>query len=308
MKNKKLSVSVGICAFNEEANIRKLLVEITDQRGDNFYLEEIIVVSDNSSDSTIEQVRRIKDNRIILNSNKRRLGKALSQNKIMEAFSGDLLILLDADILLLDKNFISKAIEPFQLDSHFGLIGLKTMPIAGSGFFEKIINFSDQYKKAIFEKWNKGDNLFMCQGRGRVFSRKFAKQLKWPSTASEDAFAYLSCISKGDVFKYNPLAVVYYKSPSNFFDHRKQSSRFISGPRIMSKYFEETVIKNNYQIPKFLLVTTAIEYLAKNPLYFLSYFFIFILIKISTRKNSSKLATWQISQSSKLINNVSRVG
>ena len=50
--NKKLTVSVGIPAYDEEANIKSLLEAILQQRQENFILKSIIVVSDGSTDRT----------------------------------------------------------------------------------------------------------------------------------------------------------------------------------------------------------------------------------------------------------------
>ena len=60
-KFKKPTLSIGIPAFNEEANIYFLLKDLLSQKMDQFNLERIIVNSDGSTDDTIEQVKRIKN-------------------------------------------------------------------------------------------------------------------------------------------------------------------------------------------------------------------------------------------------------
>ena len=50
---KKLTVTIGIPAYNEEANVRNLLVSLLAQKETNFKLQEIIVVSDGSTDKTV---------------------------------------------------------------------------------------------------------------------------------------------------------------------------------------------------------------------------------------------------------------
>lgn len=47
---KKLSVSVGIPAYNEEQNIASLIFGILKQKVNNITLKEIIVISDGSTD------------------------------------------------------------------------------------------------------------------------------------------------------------------------------------------------------------------------------------------------------------------
>ena len=56
----KLTLSIFIPAYNEEANIEHLLRSILSQKQDNFKLSDINVVSDGSSDKTEEIVLRVR--------------------------------------------------------------------------------------------------------------------------------------------------------------------------------------------------------------------------------------------------------
>ena len=53
---KKLTVTIGIPAYNEEKNIGRLLKSLSNQKGDDFTLNEIVVLSDGSTDMTNEIV------------------------------------------------------------------------------------------------------------------------------------------------------------------------------------------------------------------------------------------------------------
>jgi len=53
---KLITVSIGIPAYNEEANIGKLLSSLIKQKEAGFIIKEIIVVSDQSTDKTDEIV------------------------------------------------------------------------------------------------------------------------------------------------------------------------------------------------------------------------------------------------------------
>ena len=57
------TLSIGIVAFNEEANIAHLLKTILDQKIESVLMMEIIVVSDASSDKTDEIVGSFADPR-----------------------------------------------------------------------------------------------------------------------------------------------------------------------------------------------------------------------------------------------------
>lgn len=298
---KKLTVSIGIPAFNEEANIKKLLTSLLGQEGSNFTLQEIIVVSDGSTDNTTTEVKNIKDKRVKLVQNKKRLGQASGQNKIIKLFKGEILVLLNADVLPIGKDFISKIVLPFQSYDNLGLVGPKIIPLKSKTFFENVLNYSVSFKDSIFEKWHKGDNLYMCRGGARAFRKDLAKKTYWDESLSEDAYSYLLCKKLGYEFKYYPPAKVNFKSPDNFEDHMRQSARFVSGPDIMSKYFEKDLVMSEYAIPKRIAIQTMIEYFLKSPVLFLSYIATFFIIKINPNNKKFANSKWQISKSSKVL-------
>src|SRR3989338_6411400 len=121
-ENKKYSVTVWIPAYNEETNIGHLISSILNQKGDNFVLSEIIVISDASKDRTAEIVKSIPDNRIVFSENKERIGQALNQNKILERFTGDILVILNADVLPGNEYYIQKMVAPFYLSKNLGIV------------------------------------------------------------------------------------------------------------------------------------------------------------------------------------------
>jgi glycosyltransferase involved in cell wall biosynthesis len=64
----KISVSIGIPAYNEEKNIGRLLTAILNQKTYNVEIDQIVVVSSGSTDKTdtiVEDFTR-KDSRIVL--------------------------------------------------------------------------------------------------------------------------------------------------------------------------------------------------------------------------------------------------
>ena len=75
MSEEKICCSVGISAYNEEANIGRLLQEILDQDLRTVEISEIIVVASACTDRTEEIVRECmqKDRRIRLYTQKRQL-------------------------------------------------------------------------------------------------------------------------------------------------------------------------------------------------------------------------------------------
>ena len=126
---KKLSVTIGIPAFNEQENIAHLLHSILKQKESKFYLKEIIVISDASNDGTGDIVRSVSDPRIILIENIARLGQAQNQNTMLKKFSGDILLLLNADVLPQDEHYIDNMVAPFYSNKNLGITSSRVMPL-----------------------------------------------------------------------------------------------------------------------------------------------------------------------------------
>src|SRR3989344_6887678 len=106
------TVSIGMPAYNEEANIGYLLRDLLAQKTGKIKIEKIIVNSDGSTDKTASEVRKVKSKKIILINNKKRTGRAFRQNQMMRKTDSDVLVLIDADTLIKDKNFLEKISTP----------------------------------------------------------------------------------------------------------------------------------------------------------------------------------------------------
>lgn len=107
-----LFVSILIPAHNEERVIQRILNDLSQQ----YYRRlEIIVIAHNCSDKTIEKAKSIKDGRIkIVNLRTRRSGKALALNRGLEEAKGSIIVNLDADNKILDRDFIVKIVQYFR--------------------------------------------------------------------------------------------------------------------------------------------------------------------------------------------------
>ena len=293
------TVTIGIPAYNEEANIKNLLYAILNQKQDDFDLLQIIVVSDGSSDNTVKEAESVSSEKISIINRLERKGKTESQNEILTLFRGDILVLLDADVIPKDEMFLSNLIKPFSIDSRIGLVGGKVSPLPSENFFEKVLNFSVAMKEEIVGSVNLGDNLYLCHGCNRAFSKDFAKRLKWPKIYGEDGYSYLMCKEKGFEFHYEPKAEVLYRSPQMFKDHLKQSVRFAHSDNILKNFFPKSVIKKGYSIPKIIIFKKGIKYFFKNPFLFVSYFFIYVSARAFSKIGNRTSALWEISKSSK---------
>lgn len=298
---KKLTVAIGIPAFNEEQNIRFLLESLSKQKIKDAILEKIVVVSDGSSDQTVSQARLVKDSRVEIIDRKKRLGLLKTQNEILKLISQDILVLLDADILPANNFLLEEIIKPIIKDKKVGLVGADTISAEPKTFFEGIIAQSHELKKNIYKKINKGHNIYLCHGRARAFSRRFYSLMKWPDSPQEDAFSYLFCIQKGFKFVFAPKAKIIFRSPSTFPDHLKQSKRFFQGKKQMEKYFPREFVRKQYKIPNGLLIQTFFNAFLNNPFAVMIYSTIVTFINLTGSKFYRHKTKWEISSTSKKV-------
>lgn len=299
--NRKSTVTVGIPAYNEEANIGNLLKALLSQKRVNFIFEKIIVVSDASTDGTAKTVKSFKNTKIVLLENRARRGQAQSQNKILENSNSDILVLLNADVLPFTKDFLNNIVRPFDFTKNIGIVGGLPVPVRGSNQFEKVINYSVRFKNLIYKEINGGNNIYLCHGRVRAFSRKFYSRFRWGKTYAEDAYSYLSCKSTGFEFYFEPRAKVSYRSPSNLRDHLKQSTRFLRSRAYLKNFFDKRLIDKEYPGYKSTIVKRLPHLFLQNPILFILYLSIYLTSNIYLHFSSDTNISWSMASTTKKI-------
>src|ERR1700722_18969896 len=105
---KKITLTIGVPAFNEELNIEVFLRSLFDQELQTIDLREVIVYSDASSDKTDTIIHKLSKTfpLITLIRGKSRKGKYFRVNELFKKNTSDVLIILDADIALARKDFL----------------------------------------------------------------------------------------------------------------------------------------------------------------------------------------------------------
>jgi glycosyltransferase involved in cell wall biosynthesis len=278
-----------------------LLTALLGQKQDYFELLEIIVVSDGSNDKTVEEARSLASDKIVIIDEIDRKGQSQRQNEITEMFKGDFLILLNADILPKNEYLLNCMIKPFLENGNIGIVSNMGTPLPAQTFFEKIINFSMATKREIAKAYNNGDNIYMCHGHSRAFSRKLAKKIKWPNSAGEDAYSYLFCKKEGYDFYHQFLAEINYRSPQNLTDHLKQSVRFVDSRKEMEKYFDKDFVKRSYYIPFYLTVRVFAKYFFKNPILLSLYLGVYFISLTASKFTDKSGGVWEVSKTSKFL-------
>lgn len=294
------SISIGIPAHNEEGNIAFLIDALKTQRMDRGQISEIIVISDGSEDRTVELIRSIPDERVRLIVWEKREGLNSAQNKIVSEATGDILVILNADVLPANDMFIQEIIAPILNDAGVGLVGADMAAAKPLGIFEAIIANSYEVKNNICKALRLQDNIYLCHGQARAFSRAFYQQMHWSDEFPEDAYSYIICLQKGFTFRFAPRANVIFRCPQNLSDHLRQSCRFIDGKERLTQSFASSSIRAHYHIPLSLFFREFGKSLAKHPFLTVAYFFIMIYVRMSGWR-PSHASKYEISKSSKKV-------
>ncbi|MBI2029376.1 glycosyltransferase [Candidatus Gottesmanbacteria bacterium] len=299
---KKPTVTIGIPAYNEEGNIKKLLKSLLQQKATNFKLEKILVISDGSTDKTNEIVRSVKSKIIILVVNKKRLGLNGTQNKIFNRINSDIAVLFDADILPKNNDCVEKLISPILNDPQVGLTSGKLYAVrAMDTVIGRILANAHEMKRKISESLPNSNNVYLCAGRMRAFSKYLYKKLKWPDDIPEDAYSYFYCKSRGFRFIYVSKAICYFHPPTILSDHIKQNNRFITGKKALKKYFDNYLLRREYKIPFLVVFIYCLAFLLKRPFSILAYFILMFYISFFKNLRVDHQSRYDIAVSSKRI-------
>lgn len=118
LHQKKVGITCIVPAFNEGPRMGKVLDIIKE----NDLFKEIIIIDDGSSDDTLIVARNYAagDRRIKIIKNKNNLGKTNSVINAVKESRGELIVLLDADLVGLDNKHISKMLY-FILNGEFDM-------------------------------------------------------------------------------------------------------------------------------------------------------------------------------------------
>ncbi|KKU88940.1 MAG: Glycosyl transferase family 2 [Microgenomates group bacterium GW2011_GWF2_47_9] len=293
---KKITVTIGIPAYNEEKNIAKLLASIYAQKETTWVLQKVIVYSDGSSDRTAKIVSR--DKRVTLITSLRRRGVSFAQNKIIKSANSDILVLLDADVLPAGNLFVTRLIAPFHTDPLLGMTSARPVPLGATSFFSQVINWSHEVKTHLYEAHP--HSIYLVHGRARALSHGFYTKLRFPGLIAEDAYSYLACSQLGFGIQYMATARVIFRSPTNLRDHLMQSSRYFDGRLELAQFFPQLLITRSYKLSLALVTTAWLKALFQKPGLTVSYLAVLAYSRLVNLAHPlPQQKTWEPSTSSK---------
>jgi cellulose synthase/poly-beta-1,6-N-acetylglucosamine synthase-like glycosyltransferase len=300
MKDKnKLTISVGTAAFNEEQNIVNMLKTVVSQKEKTIKIVEIIVVSDGSNDRTIELAKSIKDNRIKVLDDGKRLGQPSRIGQLLKVFKGDVLVLIDSDMILRGEKALEKMVSKFQKDRKLALVCGDTLPLPARTFLESAINNYIYARRSLRNGFGFGSTAY-CAHAFLAYSKKFGKSLNIPKDVlNADAFSYFSCRTNGYKVYFAEEAIALYRSPASIKDYINQATRHIAGGLQLYKYFGQKTVDAGFALPKNVLTKLMVLQLKKNPAGYVVLKILNFYCRYKSRKNSNFDPKWATIKSSK---------
>src|ERR1700737_2105445 len=204
-EDEKIACSIGIMAYNEEANIARTLQSVLEQTGPSIRIDEVIVVASGCTDRTVPIVAEmaLQEPRIHLCVQEKREGKASAINLFLKQDISPVVVLIGADIIP-EISAIEHLCSPFK-DHSIGMVGGRPVPI----------NDSDTMMgHAVHLLWRLHDRVSRVYPKlGEVIAfRNVISGI--PTDSAVDEISIQALISQLDYkLTYRPDCVVYNKGP-----------------------------------------------------------------------------------------------
>lgn len=281
------TVTIGIPAYNEQYNIGNILKQVIQQKQEGFVVEKIIVASDGSTDSTVEIVHEYADKGVIVIDGKENYGQSNRQNEIMSHTSSDILVLLNADILLGDDDVIFHLVSPL-LTGVADLTAQWAKPLAPRTFLERILCAGFELKYFIYTRHKEGNNIYTCVGHMRALSRRFYQHVVFPPvSAGEDQYLYLACIAGGYRYKHASDVQAFFRLPCTWSDYKKYAIRIFQAQRKYGDVCSEQVANKERHLPLSVTIPGVTYAVIRNPITTLLYILLHIIMQQWALKQSA---------------------
>ncbi|MCO6450288.1 MAG: glycosyltransferase [Caldilineales bacterium] len=220
-KQDTLRCSVCITAYNEEANIGRLLEAMLDQHLHEVEISEIVVVASACTDRTVPIVREWmeKDDRIKLIEQPRRLGKTAAINDFLAVASENICVLESGDTLP-HESAVEHLVRMFN-DPSVGMTGAHKVPVNTPDHLAGVFTYLrlQMEHELCLEIPRLGEMIAF---------RKVFDHIP-PDVAMDEAFVEAIIVERGMQVRYAPDAIVYNTGPDKISDFVRQRRRNHAG-------------------------------------------------------------------------------
>lgn len=250
--NKKVPVSIGIMAYNEERNIGKILKSLINQTENKIKIAEIVVVSSACKDKTDEIVKKFSklDKRVKLIAQKTRNGKVRAINDYLKRTKYPIIVMESADTLP-KKNAIEEICKPLIEDESVAVVGARPIPTNNKNTLMGFISHIqwELHHRASLIKPKCGEMLAMRNELDEIP----------PELIIDDAFIELFFENKGQKVAYAPSSIVLNSGPMTVKDFIKRRRNLATGfIQLKDKYgYEPSTSQKRWLIKETFRITKA---------------------------------------------------
>lgn len=216
-----IGCSIGIMAYNEEANIGRNIRAVLEQHSPSIRIEEIIVVASGCTDRTVPIVTEIalQEPQVRLCIQEKREGKASAINLFLRQATCKIVVLISADVIP-EASALEYLCTPLK-DPKIGMVGGRPAPINDPTTF---------MGHTVHLLWHLHDRLARVNPKlGEIIAfRNIISGI--PTDSAVDEISIQALISQlGYQLLYQPACIVYNKGPLTIQDFLKQRRRIYAG-------------------------------------------------------------------------------
>lgn len=298
---RKPTITIGICAYNEAASITAVLHALAAQSERNYRLDRVIVISDASTDGTVDAVKAARWKKVSLIIGRSRMGKPARMNMLFKQTKSEILLTIDADVVITDLRFIEKLVRGFDKESVM-FISANASPLPGKSLLEIAVGSYYKARELNRSNFDYTKTAFGCRGTAEGFRRPFFQRLYLPlNTINDDSYCYFACQQMAYDYRQIHDARVYFKSPHTISDFLKQHARYTRGGEQILSLFPEEIVKAKSYLPTEYRIRVALYQLLVHPVSYLVFkSMFFVLFARSFGKNTTSLdVRWSMVLSAK---------
>jgi biofilm PGA synthesis N-glycosyltransferase PgaC len=216
-----LACSVGIMAYNEEANIAHAMEAVLGQQLLSGEIAELIVVASGCTDRTADIALEVArdDPRVRLVVQERREGKASAINLFISAARSPILLMVGADVLV-KEGTIDTLVKHFR-DPAVGMVGGHPIPVNDERRF---------LGHAVHLLWRLHDQIARRTPKlGEIVAFRNVVPSIPVDTAVDEISIQALTTQLGYQLVYEPRAIVYNRGPTTVGDFLRQRRRIYAG-------------------------------------------------------------------------------
>ncbi|MEO0943947.1 MAG: glycosyltransferase [Pseudomonadota bacterium] len=195
------SFTFMISALNEEASIREKVENCLSLADSGNFDAQVLVVSDGSTDGTVEEVKAVKDPRIELIERKERSGKALALNSIIPLIKGEIVIFTDANSIV-EPGALDAMADVFRDPDIGGVCGEISVDTSKAGAIGKGEGWYWTYDQAMKRAETRLGGAVSAQGSFYAIRHQFVGPLR--VDCADDFFNSVRVVAMGSRLAFEP--------------------------------------------------------------------------------------------------------